>query len=94
MIQSIIKRDGRVVLYEQGKIVSAILKSLEASREGTADDAARVAGAVQADLEARYPSASPNVEAIQDAVEQQLMNHASTPPPRPIFSIGQPHPCP
>ena len=75
MIQSIIKRDGRVVLYEQGKIVSAILKSLEASREGTADDAARVAGAVQADLEARYPSASPNVEAIQDAVEQQLMNH-------------------
>ena len=64
MIQSIIKRDGRVVLYEQGKIVSAILKSLEASREGTADDAARVASAVQADLEARYPSASPNVEAI------------------------------
>ena len=75
MIQSIIKRDGRVVLYEQSKIVSAILKSLEASGEGTVDDAARVAAAVQADLEARSPSAPPNVEAIQDAVEQQLMNH-------------------
>ena len=36
MIQSIIKRDGRVVLYEQGKIASAVLKSLEATGEGNA----------------------------------------------------------
>ena len=28
MIQSIIKRDGRVVLYEQNKIASAILRAL------------------------------------------------------------------
>ncbi len=75
MIQSIIKRDGRVVLYEQGKIASAVLKSLEATGEGNAADAARVANAVQADLEAKYPTASPNIEAIQDAVEQELMNH-------------------
>ncbi len=75
MIQSIIKRDGRVVLYEQNKIAAAILKSLEASREGNAADAARVANAVQADLEAKYPASSPNIEAIQDTVEQELMNH-------------------
>ena len=75
MIQSIIKRDGRVVLYEQGKIASAVLKSLEATGEGNAVDAARVANAVQADLEAKYPTSSPNIEAIQDAVEQELMNH-------------------
>ena len=75
MIQSIIKRDGRVVLYEQGKIASAVLKSLEATGEGNAADAARVANAVQADLEAKYPTFSPNIEAIQDAVEQELMNH-------------------
>ena len=31
MIQSIIKRDGRVVLYDQNKIASAILRSLEAN---------------------------------------------------------------
>ena len=48
MIQSIIKRDGRVVLYEQSKIASAVLKSLEATGEGDAADAARVANAVQA----------------------------------------------
>ncbi len=75
MIQSIIKRDGRVVLYEQSKIASAVLKSLEATGEGNAADAARVANAVQDDLEAKYPSTSPNIESIQDAVEQELMNH-------------------
>ena len=75
MIQSIIKRDGRVVLYEQNKIASAILKSLEASGEGNAADAARVANDVQRDLETKFPNESPNIEAIQDAVEHQLMNH-------------------
>lgn len=75
MIQSIIKRDGRVVLYEQSKIAAAILKSLEATGEGNAADAARVANAVQAELEGHYTTDSPNIEAIQDTVEQQLMNH-------------------
>jgi len=42
MIQSIRKRDGRVVLYDQTKIASAILRALEAAREGDAADAARV----------------------------------------------------
>mgnify|MGYP000339499984 CR=1 FL=1 len=31
MIKSIIKRDGRVVLYDEGKIASAILKAMEAA---------------------------------------------------------------
>ena len=75
MIQSIIKRDGRVVLYEQNKIASAILRSLEVSGEGNAADAARVANDVQADLERRFASQSPNIEVIQDTVERQLMNH-------------------
>ena len=41
MIHSIIKRDGRVVLYDQNKIAAAILKSLEAAHEGDAADAVR-----------------------------------------------------
>ena len=40
MIQSIIKRDGRVVLYDQNKIAAAILRALEASGDGDANDAA------------------------------------------------------
>ena len=40
MIQSIIKRDGRVVLYDQSKIAAAILRALEVSGDGNAADAA------------------------------------------------------
>ena len=75
MIQSIIKRDGRVVLYEQNKIASAILRALEVSGDGDAADAARVANDVQRDLESQFVDRSPNIESIQDTVERQLMNH-------------------
>lgn len=76
MIHSVTKRDGRVVLFDQNKIAAAILRALEASADGNAADAACVANDVQRDLEARFAGgAAPNIEAIQDAVEQQLMNH-------------------
>ena len=76
MIQSIIKRDGRVVLYDQSKIAGAILRALEVSGDGNAADAARVANDVQRDLEFQFSAQkAPGIEAIQDAVERQLMNH-------------------
>ena len=75
MIQSITKRDGRVVLYDQNKIASAILRSLEVSGDGNAADAARVANDVQRELESRFKGEAPNIEVIQDTVERQLMNH-------------------
>ncbi len=75
MIQSIIKRDGRVVLYDQNKIAAAILRALEVSGDGNAADAARVANDVQRDLEVRFTNKAPNIEDIQDTVERQLMNH-------------------
>ncbi len=78
MIQSIIKRDGRIVLYEQDKIAKAILKALEATKEGGAAEAAIVANDVQMNLEAEFGSTSPKIEQIQDAVEFQLMNHGFT----------------
>ena len=78
MIQSIIKRDGRVVLYDQNKIAAAILRAMEAAHDGDAADAARVANDVQSDLERLFPRQQPNIETIQDAVERQLMNHGFT----------------
>lgn len=78
MIQSIMKRDGRIVLYDQTKIAQAVLKSLEASGEGDAADAARVANDVHRELEGHFSSETPNIELIQDAVEHQLMNHGFT----------------
>ena len=75
MITSIIKRDGRVVLFDQHKIAAAILRSMEAAQDGDASDAARVANDVQRELEAHFSAEAPNIEAIQDTVERQLMNH-------------------
>lgn len=75
MIHSIIKRDGRDVLYDQNKIASAILRSMTAAADGSAADAARVANDVQRELERIFRDQSPNIEAIQDTVERQLMNH-------------------
>ncbi len=75
MIQSITKRDGRVVLYDQNKIASAILKAMEVSGDGNAADAARVANDVHLELEIHFAKSTPNIETIQDIVERQLMNH-------------------
>ena len=72
MIKSIVKRDGRVVLYDESKIASAILKALEAAGEGNAADAARVANAVEAELEEKGGE-TPRIETIQDIAEQELM---------------------
>lgn len=73
MIKSIIKRDGRIVLYDAGKIASAILKAMEAAQEGDAAQAAAVANAVEQALEARCGAQPPQIEQIQDEVETQLM---------------------
>ena len=73
MITSIMKRDGRVVLYDAGKIASAILKALEAAGEGDAAEAARVANRVERELMLECGSGTPRIEQIQDLVERQLM---------------------
>ncbi|MBR0464574.1 MAG: hypothetical protein IJJ23_09405 [Clostridia bacterium] len=76
MIRSIIKRDGRSVLYDQHKIANAILKAMESAHEGDASCAARVANAVEAELDSIFTGGNaPHIEAIQDAVERQLMNY-------------------
>lgn len=76
MITEIKKRDGRVVPYNQEKIAIAIFKAMTVTKEGTMEDAERVANSVQIDLEHMYANKSlPGVEDIQDMVERQLMRH-------------------
>lgn len=74
MIRSIVKRDGRVVLYDESKIASAILKAMEATGTGNAVDAAKVANDVQAELE-KLPEDMPQIEQVQDTVERELMRN-------------------
>ncbi len=78
MIQMIIKRDGRVVPYDREKIALAVLRAMKASGEGTVADAARVAEAVESALESRCGAEPPQIEVIQDMVEQELMHHEFT----------------
>ncbi|MEG2698482.1 MAG: anaerobic ribonucleoside triphosphate reductase [Ruthenibacterium sp.] len=73
MIKSVKKRDGRVVLYNEGKIAAAILKALEVAGQGDATAAARIADAVQVSLEAQCGAQPPQIEQIQDTVEQEMM---------------------
>ncbi len=73
MIVSVIKRDGRTVPYDGVKIIRAIEKALAATGEGGFDEAARLTASVQGALDAAG-NESPNIEAIQDEVERQLMN--------------------
>ena len=49
MIKSVIKRDGRVVLFDEGKIAAAVLKALEAAGEGDAFVSAGSTGALLAE---------------------------------------------
>lgn len=70
------KRDGRMVSFEFGKIVGAIAKALYETGEGTLEEAVVIAHRVTGELvkdAKKYKNFIPNVEAIQDEVEHQLM---------------------
>lgn len=70
------KRDGRVMPFEFGKIVSAVNKALAETGEGTLDEAIVVAHRVASELmlgAKKYKNFTPDVEAVQDEVERQLM---------------------
>ncbi len=75
MIQMIVKRDGRIVPYDKEKIAMAVLLAMKASGEGTVSDAARIADAVESALVSRCGVEPPQIEVIQDTVEQELMSH-------------------
>lgn len=70
------KRDGRIVAFEFEKVVRAIEKALEATGEGTFDDAIAVAHKVASEMMSiarKYKNFLPTVEGCQDEVERQLM---------------------
>ena len=73
MIRSIVKRDGRTVLYEQEKIALAIGKALHAAGEDSADEAGRIADRVRQTAERELGGDTPTVEQLQDIVERMLM---------------------
>ena len=70
MVKHVVKRDGRVVIFDKRKIVDAILKAMEVTEDG--EDivlAAEIASAIS-----KIEVDSMSVEEIQDQVENELMN--------------------
>ena len=70
MIKNVTKRDGRVVEFNNQKIVAAILKAMSVTEQG--EDI--VLAAQIADKISRNESDTMSVEEIQDCVEMELMN--------------------
>ena len=75
MLRNIVKRDGRIVLYDESKIAGAIWKAMEATKHGRMEDALQIAKEIGSTLNSRDNDKLPSVEEIQDAVEVALMRN-------------------
>lgn len=75
VIKNVVKRDGRVVQFDDGKIIKAVLLSLQASESGDIDDAIRITKAVIEDFDEKSNELKPQIEQIQDKVEFELMKN-------------------
>lgn len=74
-LRGVVKRDGRVVPFDATKIKSAIARAGQATGEFDEAVAERLAAQVVKVLAYRYPEQAPQIEAIQDVVEQVLVTH-------------------
>ena len=76
----VIRRDGTIMPFDEAKILSAILKAGRATGEFDDEEASLLTRQVLKVLRHRFPDAIPQVEQIQDVVEQALIsaNHFAT----------------
>ena len=79
-IKEVVKRDGRVVPFDNKKIAEAIFKAAEAMGGDDRELSQELADAVTFFLENRFADGRPGIEDVQDMVERVLMQtgHAST----------------
>lgn len=78
--RGVIKRSGAVVPFDAGKIRSAIARAGIAAEEFGADEAALLAAQAVKVLSHRFSGETPQIEQVQDVVEQVLItaNHFAT----------------
>ncbi len=69
----IIKRDGRTVRFDSGRISDAIYKAIRAAGSGTERDAENITGLVINEMGEKIGEKIPTVEQVQDIVEDCLM---------------------
>lgn len=73
MFKRIVKRDGKIVKFDPEKIVDAIAKAGLATEEFKAEKARSLAEKAIKKAEEKITARTPNVEQIQDIVEEVLM---------------------
>ena len=74
-VSKIIKRDGRIVGFDETKIAGAILKALKAVQRGDGDLARELSGDVVKLINERFEDKIPSVENVQDLVEEILIRN-------------------
>ena len=73
LMEFIVKRDGRIVAFDEAKITTAIWKAMREVGDGDEIEAKRLCELVTGILDERFPVDYPTVEEIQDAVEEALI---------------------
>ncbi|MCK4310353.1 MAG: ribonucleoside triphosphate reductase, partial [Methanomicrobia archaeon] len=71
-IEKVQKRDGRIVDFDQERIMNAIFKAAQAVGGKDRNLSKKLSNKVVRLLEEKYPDKIPHVEEIQDAVEKVL----------------------
>ncbi len=75
MFTHIVKRDGRVELFDEIKITKAIRNAFAACEMSSEKNATRLTMTVIEKAEEKYKDTTPDVEGIQDIVEQVLIEN-------------------
>ena len=80
MLEKVIKRDGRVVAFDQERIINAIFKAAKAVGGADRRTAGILSREVVALVKDKFGDTIPSVEDIQDIVEKVLIEkgHAKT----------------
>lgn len=76
MVKRVLKRDGSLVDFDIKRVETAIWKAMQASEEGSKEEADLIAQKVYAELlriTKRFKTFVPSVEGIQDSVEKELI---------------------
>ncbi len=74
MIKKVIKRDGRIVDFDQSKITNAILKAIHSVGGRDGDVSKKLSSQVSRTLEHRFANKMPGVEDVQNIVEETLIS--------------------
>jgi len=77
-MQCIVKRDGRVVPFDEAKITTAIWKAMRSVGDPDERTAAALCELITRALDARFVDEYPTVEEIQDLVEETLIRAGRT----------------